>query len=98
MLIFPAIDLVGGKAVRLFQGDYDKMTVYNDDPAAAARAFQDAGAQYLHVVDLEPATAGRRIWKASAPSSPEQISTSRSAAASGTWRPWSAIWTWACSG
>lgn len=58
MLIFPAIDLVGGKAVRLFQGDYDKMTVYNDDPAAAARAFQDAGAQYLHVVDLEGARDG----------------------------------------
>ena len=58
MTIFPAIDLVGGKAVRLFQGDYDKMTVYNDDPADAARAFQDAGASYLHVVDLEGARDG----------------------------------------
>ena len=55
MKLFPAIDLRGGKAVRLYQGDYDQMTVYNDDPAAQARAFRDAGARYLHVVDLDGA-------------------------------------------
>ena len=55
MLIFPAIDMYGGKAVRLYQGDYDRMTVYNDDPAAQAKAFRDAGAKYLHVVDLDGA-------------------------------------------
>ena len=55
MKLFPAIDLRGGKAVRLYQGDYDQMTVYNDDPAAQARTFRDAGARYLHVVDLDGA-------------------------------------------
>ena len=55
MKLFPAIDLRGGKAVRLYQGDYDQMTVYNDDPAAQAKAFRDAGAKYLHVVDLDGA-------------------------------------------
>ena len=55
MKLFPAIDLRGGKAVRLYQGDYDRMTVYNDDPAAQAKAFRDAGAKYLHVVDLDGA-------------------------------------------
>ena len=52
MQIFPAIDLSGGQVVRLYQGDYDKMTVYGADPCAAARDFIDAGAKYLHVVDL----------------------------------------------
>lgn len=58
MDLFPAIDLRGGRAVRLYQGDYDRMTVYNADPAAQARAFRDAGAQYLHVVDLDGAKDG----------------------------------------
>ena len=53
MQIFPAIDLSGGQVVRLYQGDYDKMTVYGADPCAAARDFLAAGAQYLHVVDLD---------------------------------------------
>ena len=44
MKIFPAIDLVGGKAVRLFKGDYDKMTVYNDNPLAVAKDFENSGA------------------------------------------------------
>ena len=52
MKLFPAIDLRGGQAVRLYQGDYDQMTVYNPDPADQARAFAAAGAKYLHVVDL----------------------------------------------
>ena len=55
MDLFPAIDLRGGKAVRLYQGDYDQMTVYNDAPAAQARAFVEAGAKFLHVVDLDGA-------------------------------------------
>lgn len=55
MKLFPAIDLRGGQAVRLYQGDYDQMTVYNPDPADQARAFAAAGAKYLHVVDLDGA-------------------------------------------
>ena len=55
MDLFPAIDLRGGKAVRLYQGDYDQMTVYNADPVAQARAFVQAGARFLHVVDLDSA-------------------------------------------
>ncbi len=58
MLIFPAIDLVGGKAVRLFKGDYAQMTVYDDDPLHAARIFEAAGATHLHMVDLEGARDG----------------------------------------
>ena len=58
MHIFPAIDLVRGQAVRLFRGDYDQMTVYSSDPAAVARDFREAGAEYLHMVDLEGARDG----------------------------------------
>ena len=55
MKLYPAIDLRGGQAVRLYQGDYDKMTVYSADPVAQAREFWKAGARYLHVVDLDGA-------------------------------------------
>ena len=55
MNLYPAIDLRGGQAVRLYQGDYDQMTVYNADPPAQARAFLAAGARFLHVVDLDGA-------------------------------------------
>lgn len=55
MKLYPAIDLRGGHAVRLYQGDYDRMTVYNADPVAQARQFAEAGAKYLHVVDLDGA-------------------------------------------
>lgn len=55
MKLYPAIDLRGGQAVRLYQGDYDQMTVYNADPVAQARQFIEAGAKYLHVVDLDGA-------------------------------------------
>ena len=55
MKLYPAIDLRGGQAVRLYQGDYDQMTVYNADPAAQAQEFIAAGAKYLHVVDLDGA-------------------------------------------
>ena len=58
MEIWPAIDLSGGQVVRLYQGDYDKMTVYGADPCAVARSFLDAGAKYLHVVDLDGAKDG----------------------------------------
>ena len=58
MQVFPAIDLSGGQVVRLYQGDYDKMTVYGQDPCAVAREFIAAGAKYLHVVDLDGAKDG----------------------------------------
>jgi len=58
MQIFPAIDLSGGQVVRLYQGDYDQMTVYGSDPCAVAREFVAAGAKYLHVVDLDGAKDG----------------------------------------
>ena len=60
MQVIPAIDLRGGKCVRLFQGDYDRETVFGDDPAAAARRWIDAGASRLHVVDLDGARDGVR--------------------------------------
>lgn len=58
MKIFPAIDLRGGKVVRLLKGDYDQMTVFGDDPLAAAKKFAAAGAEFLHVVDLDGAKDG----------------------------------------
>jgi len=58
MLIFPAIDLYGGKAVRLYKGDYEQMTVYSDDPLSVARDFERAGASWVHLVDLEGAKLG----------------------------------------
>ena len=58
MIIFPAIDLRGGKCVRLIQGDFDKETVYSDDPQATALKWQSQGAKFLHVVDLDGARAG----------------------------------------
>ena len=58
MNIFPAIDLVKGKAVRLFKGDYDQMTVYSDNPLEVARDFESKGAKFIHLVDLEGAKDG----------------------------------------
>ena len=58
MLIFPAIDLYGGKAVRLYKGDYQQMTVYSDDPVSVARDFENKGAKWVHLVDLEGAKLG----------------------------------------
>ncbi|MBE6727715.1 MAG: 1-(5-phosphoribosyl)-5-[(5-phosphoribosylamino)methylideneamino]imidazole-4-carboxamide isomerase [Ruminococcaceae bacterium] len=58
MKIFPAIDLRDGKAVRLTRGDYDCMTVYSDDPVSVAKSFYEAGARYLHIVDLDGAKDG----------------------------------------
>ena len=59
MVILPAIDLMGGQCVRLRQGRADQRTVYNDDPVAQARAFKEAGAEHLHVVDLDGAFSGK---------------------------------------
>jgi phosphoribosylformimino-5-aminoimidazole carboxamide ribotide isomerase len=58
LIVFPAIDLKGGQVVRLAEGDMDRATVYGDDPAAQAMIFADAGAEYLHMVDLDGAFAG----------------------------------------
>lgn len=59
MYIYPAIDLYGGKAVRLYKGDYAQMTVYSDDPVSVARDFAAAGASHIHLVDLEGAKIGK---------------------------------------
>ncbi|WP_371036757.1 1-(5-phosphoribosyl)-5-[(5-phosphoribosylamino)methylideneamino]imidazole-4-carboxamide isomerase [Rhodosalinus sp. FB01] len=61
MILYPAIDLKDGKAVRLLRGEMEKATVFNDDPAAQARAFVEAGAEWLHLVDLNGAFAGRPV-------------------------------------
>nr|WP_317401174.1 1-(5-phosphoribosyl)-5-[(5-phosphoribosylamino)methylideneamino]imidazole-4-carboxamide isomerase [uncultured Gemmiger sp.] len=61
MKLYPAIDLRGGQAVRLYQGDYDQMTVYNPDPVDQVKAFAAAGAKYLHVVDLDGAKDGLAV-------------------------------------
>lgn len=58
MIIYPAIDLYDGKAVRLFKGDYAQMTVYNDNPVAVAMDFKAQGATHIHLVDLEGAKLG----------------------------------------
>lgn len=58
MKIFPAIDLVGGKAVRLRKGNYSEMTVYSDDPVSVAEDFKASGASCIHLVDLEGAKSG----------------------------------------
>lgn len=58
MLIYPAIDLYGGKAVRLTRGDYSQMTVYHENPPQVAASFADMGAEWVHLVDLEGAKSG----------------------------------------
>ena len=58
MIILPAIDLVDKKAVRLLKGDYDKMTIYSDNPIEIAKDFENKGAKYIHIVDLEGAKDG----------------------------------------
>lgn len=59
MIIYPAIDLLDGKCVRLYRGDYGKVTEYSDDPLKVARAIGDMGAEWIHVVDLNAAKTGR---------------------------------------
>ncbi|MBR2732315.1 MAG: 1-(5-phosphoribosyl)-5-[Clostridia bacterium] len=58
MILFPAVDLYDGKAVRLYQGDYAQMTVYSDDPVSVARDFRRCGADHIHLVDLAGARDG----------------------------------------
>ena len=58
MLILPAIDLYDKKAVRLYKGDYNEMTVYSNNPIEIARKFQECGAEFIHMVDLEGAKNG----------------------------------------
>jgi len=64
MIVYPAIDLRGGRCVRLLEGAFDRETVYGDDPVAVARGFAAAGARWLHVVDLDGARAGRPVQAA----------------------------------
>lgn len=73
MVIYPAIDLYGGKAVRLYKGDYAQMTIYSEHPAEVAKAFAAAGASHIHLVDLEGAKKG-------APANLETIKKIREAA------------------
>ncbi|GFE48386.1 1-(5-phosphoribosyl)-5-[(5-phosphoribosylamino) methylideneamino] imidazole-4-carboxamide isomerase [Roseobacter cerasinus] len=61
MILYPAIDLKDGQAVRLLHGDMDQATVFSDDPAAQSKAFIDAGCTWLHLVDLNGAFAGRPV-------------------------------------
>ena len=58
MIIYPAIDLYNQKAIRLFKGDYNQMTIYNDNPASVAADFKDSGCTHIHLVDLEGAKNG----------------------------------------
>ncbi|MDV7402174.1 HisA/HisF-related TIM barrel protein, partial [Arthrospira platensis SPKY1] len=61
MHLIPAIDIIGGKCVRLTQGDYEQQTVYYEDPLDAAKAFEAHGLQRLHLVDLDGARAQRIV-------------------------------------
>jgi phosphoribosylformimino-5-aminoimidazole carboxamide ribotide isomerase len=61
MILYPAIDIRGGRCVRLIEGDFDRETTYDSDPSAAARRWVEAGADWLHIVDLDGAVEGRPI-------------------------------------
>jgi len=61
MLVIPAIDIFNGKCVRLHKGNYDEVTVYHDSPVEQAQAFQDAGFEHIHIVDLNGAKEGRFV-------------------------------------
>ena len=61
MILVPAIDILDGRAVRLKKGDYAQVTVYNEDAVAQARLFENAGAQRIHIVDLDGARDGNRV-------------------------------------
>ena len=60
-IIYPAIDILGGKCVRLVQGDYNRETIYNDDPVSVAREWEAQGGQWIHLVDLDGAKAGHPV-------------------------------------
>jgi phosphoribosylformimino-5-aminoimidazole carboxamide ribonucleotide (ProFAR) isomerase len=76
VILYPAIDISDGKAVRLRQGSFDDVTVYEDSPLEAARSWMDAGARFLHVVDLD----GARTWSASSASWASPCSTAAACA------------------
>ncbi|MGK3945879.1 HisA/HisF-related TIM barrel protein, partial [Streptomyces caeruleatus] len=61
MMLFPAIDLRGGRCVRLMQGDFDREIVFDIDPAEAATKWTDAGARWLHVIDLDATKEGKPV-------------------------------------
>ncbi|MCK4423196.1 MAG: 1-(5-phosphoribosyl)-5-[(5-phosphoribosylamino)methylideneamino]imidazole-4-carboxamide isomerase [Candidatus Omnitrophica bacterium] len=61
MIIIPAIDIMGGKVVRLFKGEFDKQTIYADDPVEVALSWQEQGAKLIHVVDLDGANTGHSV-------------------------------------
>jgi phosphoribosylformimino-5-aminoimidazole carboxamide ribotide isomerase len=61
MILYPAVDIRGGRCVRLIEGDFDRETVYDSDPTLAARRWVEAGAKWLHVVDLDGAVEGRPV-------------------------------------
>ena len=63
MRIYPAIDIKDGKCVRLFKGDYDKVTIYNESPLEVAKEFEKCGAEFVHLVDLDGARDGESINK-----------------------------------
>ncbi len=65
MILYPAIDLKEGRCVRLFRGEMDRATVFNEDPAAQARSFAALGCRWLHIVDLDGAFAGKPMNRAS---------------------------------
>ena len=64
MILFPAIDLIGGKVVRLERGDRSRCKAYSDDPVAVARSFAEQGASWVHVVDLSAAFGASTSWPA----------------------------------
>lgn len=73
MILYPAIDLKNGQCVRLLRGDMAKATVFNDDPAAQACLFQEAGFQWLHLVDLDGAIEGSSVNSAAVRSILSQV-------------------------
>ena len=88
MQLLPAIDILEGKAVRLAKGDYNAVTVYNDSPIDQAKAFEEMGAEWIHVVDLDGARSGNPSnLPSSRTSSRKRCSRSRWEAASVPWTP-----------
>src|SRR5690625_3697237 len=61
MIIFPAIDILDGKCVRLIQGDYNQEKIYSDSPVDMAKQWEEKGAEFIHIVDLDGARSGKSI-------------------------------------
>ena len=100
MQIWPAIDLRGGKCVRLQQGDYDRETVFGDDPAAMARHLVEQGAEYLHLVDLDGARDGQvdQLGERRGDPAGRRACPASSAAAFATKQTIAGCSSWACRG